>query len=93
MRLTKERIHTIAFSVLQRLQAQNYLEVKGSSESLLRALEHAITEELTVEDRLNTEVRELLKKFDAEFQSGKADYQKMFTMVKQKLVRERGVVL
>ena len=93
MRLTKERVHAIAFSILQRLQSQNALEVKGSSDSLLRALEYAITEELMVEDRLNTEVRELLKRFDAEFQSGKADYQKMFSMVKQKLIKERGIVL
>ncbi|GJL52113.1 MAG: hypothetical protein NPIRA01_33400 [Nitrospirales bacterium] len=93
MRLNQERVHTIAFKILQRLQSQKHLDGIGPSESLVRALEHAITEELTVEDRLNAEVRELLKKFDAEFQSGKADYQKMFTMVKQKLVRERSIVL
>ena len=93
MRLTKERVHTIASKILQRLQSQKYLEGIGPSESVVRALEHAITEELTVEDRLNTEVRELLKKFDAEFERGKADYQKMFSMVKQKLVRERNIVL
>ena len=93
MRLTKERVHTIAFTTLQRLQTQKHLEVTGSQDQLARALEHAITEELTVEDRLNTEVREMLKKFDSEFESGKADYQKMFTMVKQKLVRERNIVL
>jgi len=93
MRLNKERVHTIAFKILQRLQSQKHLEGVGPSESMVRALEHAITEELMVEDRLNTEVRELLKKFDAEFQSGKADYQKMFTMVKQKLIRERSIVL
>ena len=93
MRLTKERVHAIASTILQRLQTQKHIESASSSESLTRALEHAMTEELTVEDRLNTEVRELLKKFDSEFESGKADYQKMFTMVKQKLVRERGIVL
>ncbi len=93
MHVTKERIHAIAFTTIQRLQAQKYLDVTGSSDSVVRALETAITEELSVEDRLHAEVRELLKKFDAEFQSGKADYQKMFSMVKQKLVRERNIVL
>ena len=93
MRLTKERIHAIASTLLTRLQSQRHIDGPESSDSLLRGLEHAITEELSVEDRLNTEVREILKKFDSEFESGKADYQKMFTMVKQKLVRERGIVL
>ena len=35
----------------------------------------------------------MLKQYDAEFNSGRADYQKMFTMVKSKLVKERGVIL
>ena len=33
------------------------------------------------------------KQYDAEFESGRADYQKMFMMVKTKLVKERGLVL
>ena len=93
MHVRKERIHSIAMTTIQRLQKEKHLEVTGSLESVVRALETAITEELSVEDRLNAEVRELLKKFDDEFQSGKADYQKMFSMVKQKLIRERNIVL
>ena len=93
MRLTKERVHHIASTVIKRLGDQNLLTLTGSSESLVRSVETAMTEELTVEDRLNAEVREMLKKFDAEFSQGRADYQKMFTMVKHKLVRERGLIL
>jgi len=46
-----------------------------------------------VEDRLNAEVRKILKQYDAEFDSGRADYQKMFVMVKSKLVKERSIIL
>ena len=93
MRLTKERVHHIATTVIKRLGDQGLLTLTGSAEGLVRSVETAMTEELTVEDRLNAEVRELLKKFDTEFSQGRADYQKMFTMVKHKLVRERGLVL
>ena len=93
MRLTKERVHHIASTVVKRLGDKGILEIPGSSENLVRSLETAITEELTVEDRLNGEVREMLKQFESEFAKGQADYQKMFTMVKQKLVRERGLIL
>ena len=93
MRLTKERVHHIASTVIRRLEDQGLLTLTGSAEGLVRSVETAITEELTVEDRLNAEVREMLKKFDAEFSQGRADYQKMFTMVKQKLVRDRGLIL
>jgi uncharacterized protein len=56
-------------------------------------LDAGITEELSVEDRLNTEVRTLMKQYDAEIERGGVDYQKMFTMIKTKLVRERGLIL
>ncbi len=93
MRLTKERIQAIAATTIGRLRKQGLLEITGTAEGLTNSLDHAITEELSVEDRLNAEVREILKKFESEFEKGRADYQKMFTMVKQKLVRERGLIL
>jgi hypothetical protein len=42
---------------------------------------------------LNAEVRQLMKQYDAEIERGGVDYQKMFTMIKNKLVRERGLIL
>ncbi len=93
MRLTKERIQSIASTTIGRLRKLDLLEITGSTDNLTRSLNHAITEELTVEDRLHAEIREILKKFESDFEKGRADYQKMFTMVKQKLVRERGLIL
>lgn len=93
MRLTKERIRYVSTAILDRLKSQQLFEVTGSKDKLVDALEKAITDELSVEDRLNAEVRSMLKQYEAEFDKGRADYQKMFTMVKNKLVKERGVVL
>jgi len=56
-------------------------------------LNQTITEELMVEDRLNAEVRELMKNYETEIQRGGVDYQKMFTMIKNRLVKERGLIL
>lgn len=93
MRLSKERVRHIADSVAARLQQEGYVEVAGDRKTLVEALDHAITEELSVEDRLNAEVRQLLKAYDKQIEQGHVDYQKMFTMIKQKLVRERGLIL
>ena len=93
MRMTKERIRHISSAVLDRLKSQQLFDVTGSKEKLVDALEKSITDELLVEDRLNAEVRKMLKQFDAEFDSGRADYQKMFVMVKSKLVKERSIIL
>ena len=93
MRLTKERVQAIASTTIGRLRKQGLLEITGSTDQLARSLDHVITEELTIEDRLNAEIREILKKFELDFEKGRADYQKMFTMVKQKLIHERGLIL
>jgi hypothetical protein len=93
MRLNKVRVHQMAVSVIERLQSSRMLEIHGKPEVVIQKLESAIVSELQVEDRLNADVREMLKQFEREFAEGRADYQKMFTMVKQKLIKERGVIL
>ncbi len=45
------------------------------------------------EDRLNEEVRQLLKKYESEIAKGRLDFRKLFDMTKQKLVREKNIVL
>ncbi len=93
MRLNTIRIHQMAATVVERLQARGLLQVQGKPEPVIQQVESAIATELHVEDRLNADVREMLKQFEREFSDGRADYQKMFSMVKKKLIKERGVVL
>jgi hypothetical protein len=93
MRLNTNRIHQMAARVIERLEAQGLLQIQGKTDLVVQQLEAAITTELQVEDRLNADVREMLKQFDQEFAAGRADYQKMFSMVKQKLIKERGLIL
>jgi len=93
MRFNTVRIHHMAARVVERLESRGLLQIQGKVEVVVRQLEAAITTELQVEDRLNADVREMLKQFDREFAEGRADYQKMFSMVKQKLIKERGLVL
>ena len=93
MRVTEERIQLLATAVVDRLQEQGLLEIVGSKEHVVHGVRKAITDELSVEDRLHEEIRVLLKRYDEEFRSGRSDYQKMFAMVKSKLVKDRGLVL
>jgi hypothetical protein len=93
MRLSKERVRHLAESLAGRLQQEGHVEVVGARNTLIETLDSAITDELSVEDRVNTEVRQLLKVYEQQFELGQVDYQKMFQMVKQKLVRERGLIL
>jgi hypothetical protein len=93
MKLSKDRVTHMAESLVSRLQAQGALDLLGSRQGLVELLDRAVTEELSLEDRLNAEVRALMKSYEAEIERGHVDYQKMFTMIKKKLVQERGLIL
>ncbi len=93
MRLSKERVRHMAQAVAGRLRQEGYLKTVGDDKSLIEALERAITDELSVEDRLNAEVRAMLKMYERQIEQGQVDYQKMFQLIKQKLIRERGLIL
>jgi hypothetical protein len=93
VRLSKERVRHIAESMAGRLQQEGYLDLTGDLNAFIDALNRAMTEELSLEDRLNAEVRQMLKVYEQQIEQGQVDYQKMFQMVKQKLVRERGLIL
>ncbi len=93
MRLSKERVRHMAESLAGHLQEEGLLELVGERKPFVEALDQAMTHELSAEDRVNAEVRQLLKVYERQIELGQVDYHKMFQMVKQKLVRERGIIL
>ena len=93
MRVSKERVRHMAESVATHLQQDGQLDIAGDRKAFVDSLEQAITGELAIEDRLNAEVRQMLKAYEKQIEQGQVDYQRMFTMIKTKLVRERGIVL
>ncbi len=93
MRLSKERVRHMAESVAAHLQQDEQLELKGDRKTFVDALEQVITAELGIEDQINAEVRQMLKAYEKQIEQGQVDYQRMFTMIKTKLVRERGIIL
>jgi hypothetical protein len=93
MRLRREMIQHLVQAIARDLSGNGCIQMLGEREKVEELLREVITEDLQVEDRLNDEVKELLRAFSNEFSRGEADYHKMFTMVKRKLVQERGLIL
>ncbi len=93
MRLSKERVRHMAETVAGRLEQEGHINLTGDRKAFIDALNRVMTEELSLEDRVNAEVRQLLTAYEKQIEQGQVDYQKMFQMVKQKLVRERGLIL
>ncbi len=93
MRIPKSWVHVLAREIAKEIHGKDFFELKVSEDQFKQLLEELITEELMVEDRLNDEVREMLKKYDSEIEKGNLDYRRVFDMTKQKLVRERDIIL
>jgi hypothetical protein len=93
MRIPKGWVPVLAKEIMEDLLKRKMIELKAPKEKVTALLEELILEELTVEDRLNAEVREILKKYDAEIEKGRLDYRKLFELTKQKLVKERNIIL
>jgi len=93
MRIPKTWVPLIAKKILDNIISKNLVKPKVPIEKLLSETEELLMHELTAEDRLNEEVKEILKKHSLEIQQGRLDYRRLFDLTKQKLVKERNIVL
>ncbi|MDA8084480.1 MAG: DUF507 family protein [Nitrospiraceae bacterium] len=93
MRIPKSWVPILAKRIVESLLEKEMVVLSAPQDRLLAKTEELITEELMVEDRLNDEVRALLGKHTSDIERGRMDYRKLFELTKQKLVRERNLVL
>ena len=92
MLLSKEYVSYLAREVAKKLVAGEFVETKELPKVTER-VHAALLEEMTVEDRINDEVRAILEQYSEEMQKSGASYQEMFKKVKGELVRKYKAVL
>lgn len=82
----------MASEVIKRLVEGGHIETKSAA-VVANRIRQRMLEELTVEDRLNEEVRQILVERQDEMRSTGVSYQEMYKKVKQHLARDRKLVL
>ena len=93
MKLSKERVTALSASLVEKLGAGGMIEPVGARKTLAVSLDRVITDELSVEDRINVEAKELMRKYEAEIARGHMDEHQVFLMIKKQLVKEKGAIL
>jgi hypothetical protein len=93
VRIPKTWVPLIAKKIMDDLRARDLIVSRVPVEELVAEAEKIIMKELMVEDRVNDEVREILKKFTGEIEKGRLDYRKVFELTKRKIIEERGFVI
>ena len=92
MGLRKEYVRLLARKIAEDLIRQEMIEVPADLD-LAEQLFQVMDAEINLEDRLNEEVRLLLNQYQDQMRQSGASYQEMFKLIKNKLVRERKLVL
>ena len=92
MLLSRDYVGYMAKEVVKRLVAGKMIETKDA-ENLTQQVRQVMAEEITIEDRLNDEVREILARYSDEMRRTGASYQEMYKKVKGQLARERKLIL
>jgi hypothetical protein len=92
MLLYRDFVSYMARQVVKRLVESKMIETPKPDE-LTQKVRQGMVEELTVEDRLNEEVREILSRYSDEMKRMGASYQEMYKKVKGELARERKLIL
>jgi len=92
MLLNRDLVGHMAAEALKKLVEGEMVEVKAP-EAIVPRLRQAMLEELTVEDRINDEARQILIQHQDQMRNSGISYQEMFKKVKAQLARDRKLVL
>ena len=93
MRLSPERVAGLATLLVEKLIALRMLEPMLERKALATSLAQVMTDELRVEDRINAEAKELMRKYETEIASGQLNEHQLFQMIKKQLVKKGDVIL
>jgi hypothetical protein len=92
MALRREFVRLLSVKLVEELQKQEMIELPEGFD-LREQVFQIMDAEISLEDRINEEVRTLLNQYQDQMRQNGASYQEMFKLIKNKLVRERKLVL
>ncbi|HZI95192.1 MAG TPA: DUF507 family protein [Patescibacteria group bacterium] len=92
MKLHSSLVEYISAEIVEGLAEEGLIRV-GDMDSAIGAVTGAFVEDLMVEDRLNEEVREILRTHSDEMTRRGVQYHDMFRMIKNELARKRKLIL
>jgi len=92
MLINRDLVSYMAAEVVKKLAAGELVEVKNAN-TVTQRVSQAMVDEITVEDRINDEAREILIEHQEQMRNSGISYQDMFKKVKAQLARDRKLVL
>jgi hypothetical protein len=92
MQLPREYVTYMAKEVLKRLATSGLVQLDEPG-YVTEVISQVMLDEVSVEDRINDEVRQILERHGEQMKQYGATYEEAFKVVKRQLVRDRKVIL
>ena len=92
MLLNRDYVSHMAKELVKKLVAGQMIETKAA-EAVIQQVRAVMAEELSIEDRLNDEVRTILNDHAETMRRTGVSYQEMYKKVKGELARQRKLIL
>ena len=94
MLLNRDYVSHMASQLVKKLVEDEQVAVKEKDvEPVILKVRNRMMEEITVEDKINEEVRTILTQHQDEMRRAGISYQEMFKKVKGQLARDRKLIL
>ena len=94
MLLNRDYVGHMASEVVKKLVEEKLVEIKEKQlEPVITRIRLRMMEEITVEDKVNDEVRNILTQHQDEMRRSGISYQEMFKKVKGQIARDRKLIL
>lgn len=92
MLINRDLVTYMAADIVKKLAEGELIEVKNTA-AVTQRVRHAMVEEITIEDRISEEARQILIEHQEQMRNSGISYQDMFKKVKAQLARDRKLVL
>jgi hypothetical protein len=94
MLLNRDYVGHLASEVVKKLLEDQQVEIKEKDlDPVISRVRLRVMEEITVEDKVNEEVRNILTQYQDEMRRTGVSYQEMFKKVKGQIARDRKLIL
>ena len=92
MRINRTLLEIIVSSVVKELITEKMVDIRDYQQFEEKVFS-VMLEDLTIEDRLDEEARNIMEQYSEMIKSSNVEYYEMFKTIKKKLIRERKLIL
>ena len=93
MKLSPDKVEQLSAALVDEFAEIDGVMFQSDDAQLRLAAQQIMTDELMVEELLDAEIHKLLQAYKYEITMGRMNYDELFKKTKQKMVRERKLVL